>query len=182
MKKHEYNGTTILPFSVPIRVRDESIQPNPFRWDVATDETIFSGKRVIVVGLPGAFTPTCSISHLPAYEEHYDEFKALGIDEIYCISVNDPFVMFQWAKSLGISKVKMLPDGNGIITADLGMLVSIFNGNMGMRSWRYSMVVDDGVIEIMHEEPGKANEDEQDPFVLSDAATMLQYLRCVKPQ
>lgn len=177
MQNKDYIGTSISPFEIPVRVRDESIQPNPFAWTTATNETLFTNKRVIVVGLPGAFTPTCSTSHIPAYEEHYEEFKALGIDEIYCLSVNDPFVMFQWAKQLGLENVKMIPDGNAVITDDLDMLVTVHNGGMGSRSWRYSMIVDDNVIEVMNSEAGKMNEDELDPFVVSNAETLLTYLR-----
>lgn len=106
------------------RVRDESIGgDNPFRWqDVTTDE-IFKGKSVIVFALPGAFTPTCSSTHLPGYEEHYDELKAKGIDEVYCLSVNDAFTMFQWGKRQEVNKVKLLPDGNGEFTRGMNMLV-----------------------------------------------------------
>src|SRR6187549_1631347 len=106
------------------RVRDESIGgDNPFRWQDVTSSDIFSGKKVIVVALPGAFTPTCSSTHLPGFEAKYEDFKALGVDEIYCLSVNDAFTMFQWGKHLGVTNVKMLPDGNGDFTRAMGMLV-----------------------------------------------------------
>lgn len=96
------------------RVRDESIPgPNPFRWQDRTTKEIFAGKKVVLFALPGAFTPTCSSTHLPRYEELYDEFKAQGVDQIICLSVNDAFVMFQWGKQIGAKNVFLLPDGNG---------------------------------------------------------------------
>ncbi|MEY3255587.1 MAG: hypothetical protein RLZZ29_718, partial [Cyanobacteriota bacterium] len=123
------------------RVRDELIGgPNPFRWQDWTTEQLFAGKRVVVFSLPGAFTPTCSTSHLPRYEELYDEFKRLGVDEVICVSVNDAFVMYQWGKQQGAQKVFLLPDGNGEFTRKMGMLVDKSNLGFGMRSWRYSMV------------------------------------------
>jgi thioredoxin-dependent peroxiredoxin len=160
------------------RVRDESVGgPNPFRWQDRTTQEIFGGKRVIVFSLPGAFTPTCSSTHLPRYEELYEEIKGLGIDEIYCISVNDAFVMFQWGKNMGAEKVKLLPDGNGEFTRKMGMLVDKSNLGFGLRSWRYSMVVNDGVIEKVFAEPGHSDNCETDPFEVSDADTMLAYLK-----
>ena len=160
------------------RVRDESIGgENPFRWqDVSTDE-IFSGKRVVLFALPGAFTPTCSSTHLPGYEKHYAELKQLGIDEVYCLSVNDAFSMFQWAKQLGVKNVKMLPDGNAHFTRGMDMLVKKENLGFGDRSWRYSVLVDDGKLETMFTEPGKADNCPDDPFTCSDVNTMLEYLR-----
>jgi peroxiredoxin len=160
------------------RVRDESVGgPNPFRWQDRTSEEIFGGKRIVLFSLPGAFTPTCSSTHLPRYEELYDEFKAQGIDEIYCISVNDAFVMFQWGKNLGAQKVKLLPDGNGEFTRKMGMLVDKSNLGFGLRSWRYSMLVNDGAIEKAFVEPGHADNCDTDPFEVSDADTMLAYLK-----
>jgi thioredoxin-dependent peroxiredoxin len=160
------------------RVRDESVGgPNPFRWQDRTSQEVFGGKRVIVFSLPGAFTPTCSSTHLPRYEELYEEIKGLGIDEIYCISVNDAFVMFQWGKNMGAEKVKLLPDGNGEFTRKMGMLVDKSNLGFGLRSWRYSMVVNDGVIEKVFAEPGHSDNCETDPFEVSDADTMLAYLK-----
>jgi peroxiredoxin len=159
------------------RVRDESVEgPNPFRWqDVSSDE-IFSGKRVIVFALPGAFTPTCSTTHLPGYEKHYDAFREAGIDEIYCLSVNDAFTMFQWGKHLGAEKVKLLPDGSTDFTRGMDMLVSKDNLGFGLRSWRYSMLVEDGQIVKIFSEAGKQDECPTDPFQVSDADTMLNYV------
>ncbi|TAE57076.1 MAG: peroxiredoxin [Nostocales cyanobacterium] len=160
------------------RVRDESIGgPNPFRWQDRTTKELFAGKRVVVFSLPGAFTPTCSTSHLPRYEELYTEFKALGIDEVICISVNDAFVMYQWGKQQGAKNVFLLPDGNGEFTRKMGMLVDKANLGFGMRSWRYSMVVNDCKIEKIFTEPGYSDNCPTDPFEVSDADTMLKYLK-----
>ena len=160
------------------RVRDESVGgENPFRWQDRTTDEIFGGKRVVVFALPGAFTPTCSSTHLPGYEKHYDELKSLGIDEVYCLSVNDAFVMFQWGKHQGVEKVALLPDGNGEFTRKMGMLVEKSNLGFGMRSWRYSMIVDDGKIEKMFVEPGLCDDCPTDPFEVSDVDTMLAHLR-----
>ncbi|MGB3494813.1 MAG: peroxiredoxin [Elainellaceae cyanobacterium] len=160
------------------RVRDESVEgPNPFKWQDTTTQDIFAGKRVAVFSLPGAFTPTCSSTHLPRYEELYSEFKALGIDSVVCISVNDAFVMFQWGKAQGAENVFLLPDGNGEFTRKMGMLVEKSNLGFGMRSWRYSMVVNDGKIEKMFIEPDYGDNCPTDPFEVSDADTMLAYLK-----
>jgi peroxiredoxin len=160
------------------RVRDESIGgDNPFRWQDVTTNEIFAGKKIIVFSLPGAFTPTCSSTHLPRYEELYDEIKAQGVDEIYCMSVNDAFVMYQWGLKLGAKNVKLLPDGNGEFTRKMGMLVEKSNLGFGLRSWRYSMLVNDGKIEKVFTEPGYSDNCETDPFEVSDADTMLAYLK-----
>ncbi len=160
------------------RVRDESLEgPNPYRWQDRTTEEIFGGKRVVLFALPGAFTPTCSSSHLPRYEELYDEFKAQGIDDVICLSVNDAFVMFQWGKQQGAKNVFLLPDGNGEFTRKMGMLVDKSNLGFGMRSWRYAMVVDDGKIEKMFIEPDFDDNCPLDPFEVSDADTVLAYLK-----
>lgn len=169
---------TVPQVTFKTRVRDESVEgPNPFRWqDVTTDE-IFKGKKVVVFALPGAFTPTCSSTHLPGYEEKYDEFKALGIDEVICLSVNDAFVMYQWGKAQGITKTRLLPDGSGEFTRGIGMLVKKDNLGFGERSWRYSMYVEDGAIKKVFIEPGFSNDCPADPFEVSDADTMLAYLK-----
>lgn len=160
------------------RVRDESVAgPNPYRWQDLSSEDIFSGRKVVVFALPGAFTPTCSSTHLPGYEAKYDEFKALGVDEVYCLSVNDAFTMFQWGKNLGVEKVKLLPDGSGDFTRMMGMLVRKDNLGFGERSWRYSMLVEDGAITALFAEPGKSDNCPTDPFEVSDADTMLSHLQ-----
>jgi glutaredoxin-like protein len=142
------------------------------QWrDVSTNE-LFAKKRVVVFALPGAFTPTCSSAHVPRYNELAPVFKARGIDGVYCISVNDAFVMEQWAKDQSASEITFLPDGNGELSAALGMLVDKRSLGFGKRSWRYSMLVEDGVIKKMFIEP----EVDGDPFEVSDADTMLKYL------
>ena len=160
------------------RVRDESVEgPNPYRWQDVSSDDIFKGKKVVVFALPGAFTPTCSTTHLPGYESSYDEFKGLGVDEVYCLSVNDAFVMFQWSRHQGVEKVKMLPDGSGEFTRGMGMLVKKDNLGFGERSWRYSMYVEDGLIKKIFSEAGFSNNCETDPFEVSDALTMVNYLK-----
>ena len=145
--------------------------------DVDTTE-IFDDKKVVVFALPGAFTPTCSSQQMPGYEEKYDELKAQGIDEVYCLSVNDSFVMNAWARDQKIEKVKVLPDGSGVFTQGMGMLVNKPGQGFGMRSWRYSMMVDNGEVVKVFEEPGKNNNSEDsDPFEVSDAQTMINYLK-----
>lgn len=170
--------TTVPQTIFKTRVRNDALGgPNPFEWkDLSTDE-IFKGKKVVVFSLPGAFTPTCSTSHLPRYEELYDEFKSLGVDSIVCISVNDAFVMYQWGKQQGSKNVFLLPDGSGEFTRKMGMLVNKDNLGFGMRSWRYSMVVNDGEIEKMFIEPDFGDNCPTDPFEVSDADTMLAYLK-----
>lgn len=159
------------------RVRDESIGgDNPFRWQDVTTDDIFKGKNVIVFALPGAFTPTCSSTHLPGYEEHYEELKAKGIDEVYCLSVNDAFTMFQWGKRQEVNNVKLLPDGNGEFTRGMNMLVKKENLGFGERSWRYSMHVVDGEIKQLFAEPGQMDNCPDDPFEVSGVDTMLDYL------
>lgn len=160
------------------RVRDESVPgPNPFRWQDLTTKDIFGGKKVVLFALPGAFTPTCSSTHLPRYEELYEEFKAVGVDSIVCLSVNDAFVMYQWGKQQGAKNVFLLPDGNGEFTRKMGMLVDKSNLGFGMRSWRYAMVVNDCQIEKMFVEPDFSDNSPTDPFEVSDADTVLAYLK-----
>jgi len=160
------------------RVRDESVGgPNPYRWQDLTTQELFGGRKVVVFSLPGAFTPTCSSNHLPRYDELYEEFKALGVDEIVCVSVNDAFVMFQWGKHVGNKNIFLLPDGNGEFTRKMGMLVDKSNLGFGMRSWRYSMLVEDGTIEKLFVEPDFGDNCPIDPFEVSDADTMLAYLK-----
>ncbi len=160
------------------RVRDESVGgSNPYRWQDLTTQEIFGGKKVVLFSLPGAFTPTCSSNHLPRYEELYEEFKAQGVDAVICLSVNDAFVMFQWGKQQGADKVFLLPDGNGEFSRKMGMLVDKSNLGFGMRSWRYSMYVEDGEIKKLFVEPDFADNCPIDPFEVSDADTMLAYLK-----
>lgn len=150
---------------------------NPFEWRDLTTTDVFAGKRSVVFALPGAFTPACSESHLPGYEENYDQFIALGIDQVVCIAVNDAFVMFQWARARSIEKVMMLPDGNGDFTRLMGMLVDRSAQGLGQRSWRYAMLVDDCRIVKMFIEPDLRDNPAGVPMTVSGAQTMLDYLR-----
>ena len=170
--------TTVPSVTFKTRVRNEALGgPNPYEWKDLTTDEIFKGKKVVLFALPGAFTPTCSSTHLPRYEALYEEFKALGVDQVICLSVNDAFVMFQWGRAQNVKNVFMLPDGNGEFTRKMGMLVDKSNLGFGMRSWRYSMYVDDGTIKKMFVEPDFADNCPLDPFEASDADTMLAYLK-----
>ena len=151
--------------------------PDSFIWQERTSEEIFNGRKVIVFALPGAFTPTCSSTHLPGYQKLHTEFDAQGIDEIICLSVNDAFVMWAWGQDQDVEHITLLPDGNGDFTRAMGMMVEKCNLGFGERSWRYSMYVNDGTIEQMFVEPGFEHNCGSDPFEVSDAHTMLDYLR-----
>jgi thioredoxin-dependent peroxiredoxin len=166
------------------RVRDETIPgPNPHRWEDRTSADLFRGKRVVVFSLPGAFTPTCTNRQCPAYDLMYDQFRTHGIDEVYCISVNDAFVMHQWARSLGLQNVKLIPDGNGQFTRRMGMLINKEHLGFGYRSWRYAMVVDDGVVENWFEEPGiNDTGGDDDPYGETDPEQVLRCLDAASPK
>ena len=169
---------TVPNVTFKTRVRNDAIEDaNPFEWKDLTSDEVFKGKRVVLFALPGAFTPTCSTSHLPRYEELHDEFCAQGIDQIVCLSVNDAFVMYQWGKSQDAKFVFLLPDGSGEFTRKMEMLVDKSNLGFGMRSWRYSMLVEDGVITKMFIEDGYSDNCPTDPFEVSDADTMLGFLK-----
>ena len=142
------------------------------QWKDVTTEQIFAGKTVIVFALPGAYTPTCSTTHLPRYNELAPTFSKFGVDEIVCVSVNDTFVMNEWARDQEAANIVLVPDGNGEFTEGMGMLVDKADLGFGKRSWRYSMLVRDGVVEKMFVEPQKPG----DPFEVSDADTMLAYI------
>ena len=141
-------------------------------WKDVTSDHLFSGKTVVVFSLPGAFTPTCSATHLPRFNELAPVFKQNGVDEIICMSVNDTFVMNAWKENQESDNVTVIPDGNGEFTDGMGMLVSKNDLGFGKRSWRYSMLVKDKVVEKMFIEPEKPG----DPFEVSDADTMLNYI------
>lgn len=142
------------------------------QWKDVTSQQIFAGKKVVVFALPGAFTPTCSSSHVPRYSELVSAFRQRGIQDVVCISVNDAFVMSEWQKAQGATDLTFLPDGNGEFSEKMGMLVDKADLGFGRRSWRYSMLVDNGIITKMFIEPDKAG----DPFEVSDADTMLRHL------
>lgn len=157
-------GHEVPKVTFPIRVDNE--------WQKVTSDALFKGKTVVLFALPGAFTPTCSSAHLPRYNELVEVFKKNGIDSVICLSVNDPFVMAAWKEDQHAENIYFLPDGNGEFSAGMGLLVDKSDIGLGKRSWRYSMLVKDGVIEKMFieaEEPG-------DPFKVSDADTLLNYI------
>ncbi|MCB1637776.1 MAG: glutathione peroxidase, partial [Thiothrix sp.] len=141
-------------------------------WVNVDSDSLFKGKTVIVFSLPGAFTPTCSSTHVPRYNQLADTFKQQGVDEIICMSVNDAFVMNEWKEDQEAENVTFIPDGNGEFTEAMGLLVDKNDLGFGKRSWRYSMLVKDGVVDKMFIEPNKPG----DPFEVSDADTMLHYI------
>ncbi|NQZ05979.1 MAG: glutathione peroxidase [Algicola sp.] len=165
-------GQKVPSVVFPIRQNDE--------WVNRSTDDIFNGKTVVVFSLPGAFTPTCSSTHLPRYNELAQTFKDNGVDEIVCVSVNDTFVMNAWAGHQEAENVTLIPDGNGTFTDGMGLLVDKGDIGFGKRSWRYAMLVKDGVVDKMFIEPNKPG----DPFEVSDADTMLDYINpnAVKPQ
>jgi len=152
--------------NVSFRVRENN------EWKSVSTSELFDGKTVVVFSLPGAFTPTCSSTHLPRYNELAPVFAANGVDSILCVSVNDTFVMNEWAKDQEADNIVLVPDGNGEFTEGMGMLVDKADLGFGKRSWRYSMLVKDGVVQKMFIEPQKPG----DPFEVSDADTMLSYI------
>ncbi|MDV4168069.1 peroxiredoxin [Rhodovulum sp. FJ3] len=159
------------------RVRDDSIEgPNPFRWEDKTTADYFAGKRVVLFSLPGAFTPTCSTYQLPGFENGFADFAEYGIDDIYCMSVNDSFVMNKWAEAQELKNVKVIPDGSGEFTRRMGMLVRKDNLGFGLRSWRYAAIVKDGVVEAWFEEPGLSDNHGDDPYGVSSPETVLNWL------
>ena len=172
-----------LPEVVPsvvfkTRVRDDSIEgDNPYRWQDVTSFDLFANKRVVLFSLPGAFTPTCSTMQLPGFENNFAEFKALGIKDIYCISINDAFVMNAWAKAQKIKKVKVIPDGSGKFTRKMRMSVLKDNLGFGERSWRYACVVNNGKIEKWFIEPEPRDNADTDPYGETSPENILAWLK-----
>ena len=146
-------------------------------WSDVHLDTLMEDKTIVVFGLPGAFTPTCSTFQLPTFEDMYDQFKAAGVDEVYCTSVNDTFVMNAWFKDEGIEKVKPLPDGNGDLARQLGLLVRKENLGFGLRSWRYAMLVIDGTVELMNMESNLEDNCQTDPYEKSKPEVFLEDVR-----
>ena len=180
----------VLPLvTFKTRTRVESDSENPFEWKDLTTDDYFKNKKCVLFSLPGAFTPTCSASHLPGYEKLYDQFKKLGVDEVYCLSVNDAFVMRKWGLdqgleedltpgSLGFKKVKLIPDGACLFTREIGMSCTWDSERgFGERSWRYSSLVIDGVVKKVFIEAPFVQNSEADPYQVSDAETMLNYVK-----
>jgi thioredoxin-dependent peroxiredoxin len=171
-------GQNIPNTTVRNRVRDESIGgDNPFRWDLKHMHEYFAGKRVVVFSLPGAYTPTCSTMQVPGFESLAPEFFMRGVDEIYCISVNDAFVMNKWAQDQKLEHVQVIPDGNGVFTESMGQLVCKRHLGFGDRSWRYAMIVDNCKIVAFAEEPGKNNVgSDLDPYGETSPTNVLKML------
>ena len=150
-------------------------------WTEKTTEDYFKGKRVVLFSLPGAFTPTCSSQQLPGFEKNADELKKLGIDEIYCCSVNDSYVMNAWAEKMGIKNIKLIPDGSGLFTKFMGMLIAKDQNGFGQRSWRYMAIINDGIVEKWWQEPGINNDgSDDDPYIETTPENCIKYLTEVK--
>ena len=153
------------------------------KYEVADAEAMFGGIRVVIFALPGAFTPVCTSKQLPEFEEKFSELTAAGVQDVYCISVNDPYVMAAWETFVEMSdeisetKVKLLSDGNGEITEALGMMVDKSNQGMGKRSWRYAAVVNNGVVEQVFVEPGMMDNTDEDPYIASTPSAVLLWLK-----
>eukprot|EP00916_Digyalum_oweni_P008328 GHVL01013972.1.p1 GENE.GHVL01013972.1~~GHVL01013972.1.p1 ORF type:complete len:219 (+),score=55.71 GHVL01013972.1:32-658(+) len=173
--RHVQEGSTV-PKDVSWKIGRYEGPDKIWKWDNLTYDDIFKSKRIILFGLPGAFTPTCSSSHAPNYNKLAKYKKDLNIHDIYCISVNDPFVMTAWQEKLNAYNIKFIPDGNGEFTKKLGFLVDKSNINFSHRSWRYSIVVNDGIIEKLFLEENMGDNHDGDPFEVSDAFTMETYL------
>jgi peroxiredoxin len=167
------NEITQVP-QVNFRVRELG------EWVDTNTDTYFKGKRVVLFSLPGAFTPTCSNQQLPGFEKQVELFKTYNIDDVYCISVNDSFVMNAWATDQKLENVKVIPDGNGQFTQEMGMLCQKRDKCFGQRSWRYAMVVNDGNIEQMFVEPNKKDDTPDDPYGMSSPENVLKYLKSFK--
>ena len=161
-----------------IRVKDEAIGgENPYKWQDKTTDDYFKNKKVILFSLPGAFTPTCSTYQLPNFEKMYLEFRNLGIDKIYCLSVNDAFVMNAWAKNQNLKYVELIPDGSGEFTRKIGMLVKKDNLGFGFRSWRYAALIEDKIIQKMWIEQGFSDNASEDSYGLSSPENILDDLK-----
>lgn len=183
-------GFELPQVTFPTRVRNDELGgDNPFEWRQVSSSFLFGGKEVIlkkrciVFSLPGAFTPTCSTYQLPDFEKlaAEGEFAKYGINDIYCVSVNDTFVMNCWARDQKLEHVKVVPDGTGEFTRKMGMLVDKSNIGFGMRSWRYAMIVKDGVVESFLPEPGFADNHGEDPYGESSPQNVLKVLESLEP-
>lgn len=175
------SGFKINKIKFKIREGDQSTKLNECaiggKWIDKTTDDFFKNKRVVLFSLPGAFTPTCSSQQLPGFEKNSSRFKKLGIDEIYCCSVNDSYTMNAWSEKLNIKNVKFIPDGNGYFTKQMGMLISKDHLGFGYRSWRYMAVITDGIVEKWWEEPGINNDgSDDDPYIETKPEKCLEYL------
>ena len=169
MSIQAYINRSIPAIDIVNRVDDEFVTQNTF--------DLFRGKRVVLFAVPGAFTPTCSSQQLPGFEEAYDEITSLGVDEVYCVSVNDAFVMNAWFKDAGIEKVKPLPDGNYEFTQGVSSVVEKSNVGFGFRSWRYACVINNNKIEWVGTEEGQRDDADNDAYEESTPDKVLEYLK-----
>ena len=182
-KLQKMEGRKIPSVNLQTRVKTKNVKKsnsksnkNSYKWKTISTNNLFKNKKSVVFSLPGAYTPTCSNSHLPDYEKKYNELKKKGVDEVYCVSVNDPFVMHNWKNKHNIKNIKMIPDGNGSFTKQMGALVKKNNLGFGDRSWRYSMLIDNGKIIKIFSESNISNNHKSDPFKVSDVNTMINYI------
>ena len=172
---------------VTFKVREGDIAENQEtcaiggKWIEKTTDDFFKGKRVILFSLPGAFTPTCSSQQLPGFENNFAKIKELGVDEVYCCSVNDSYVMNEWAKKMRVSNIKLIPDGSGLFTKYMGMLIAKDHNGFGQRSWRYMAVIKDGIVEKWWQEPGINNSGtDDDPYIETTPENSINYLSSTK--
>lgn len=175
------NGFRIPKVIFKIREGDKSSSLNECsiggKWVDKSTEDFFTNKKVIIFSLPGAFTPTCSSQQLPGFENNYRKLKDLGIDEIYCCSVNDSYTMNAWGEKLKIKNIKLIPDGSGLFTKFMGMLVSKDHNGFGQRSWRYMAIINNGIIEKWWQEPGINNDgSDDDPYIETTPENCIKYL------
>lgn len=173
------NRPSILPaVDFKVRVRDNKIGgPNPYKWEDISSYDLFGGKKVVIFSLPGAFTPTCSTMQLPGFEDNAEKFYALGIDEIYCVSVNDSFVMNKWSELQELREVEVIPDGSGTFTEQMNMLVDKDNLGFGRRSWRYAVIATNGRIDKWFIEPGMEDNCSTDPYGETSPENILNWLQ-----
>lgn len=170
----ENNVVPNVTFKTRVRNPETS---GSFQWAYPTTADYFAGKRVVVFSLPGAFTPTCTNNQVPGFNALFDQITNEDVDAVYCVSVNDAFVMNAWAKSLNASNITFIPDGSAEFTEGMGMLVDKDNLGFGKRSWRYAMVVNDGIIEKFFEEPGRRDNADDDPYGETTPEAILEYLK-----
>eukprot|EP00920_Eleutheroschizon_duboscqi_P023028 GHVT01056570.1.p1 GENE.GHVT01056570.1~~GHVT01056570.1.p1 ORF type:complete len:261 (-),score=27.04 GHVT01056570.1:532-1314(-) len=179
LKSPRREGDHVPTVSWSIRVENPK-GTGKHEWSTLTSDEVFKNKRVVVFSLPGAFTPTCTTKHLPDFERKYQEVRKLGVDEVYCLSVNDSFVMNAWAKQQKLQNVKVIPDGNAQFTKEMGFLVNKENLGFGNRAWRYTIVANDGIIEKVLQEPGMMHNTSEDPFTVSDVQSVIAFLTSKK--
>ena len=170
---------TIPSVTLYTRVRDDTLEPNPYRWAPIDARDLMGTGRVVVFSMPAAFSPTCSDAHLPSAERLHDDFRNADVDRVFGLAVNDAFTMHRWGEALGIGDVQLVPDGNGDFTRRMGMLVSRRGVGYGPRSWRYAFVADDGEIVAWFEEPGIADDigPDEDPYGVSAPERVLEWCR-----